>query len=404
MTDWIPTRNAAMQRLTAFLPAAAGDYRKMRNHDLGPGRHGHVSRFSPWIRRRLVSEEEVVAAVTALHGLPRAEKFVQEVLWRTYWKGWLEQRPAVWTDYQRDLAELRSAASLDLADAEAGRTGIEPFDAWARELVETGYVHNHARMWFASIWIFTLKLPWQLGADFFFRHLLDGDPASNTLSWRWVAGLHTRGKTYLARPDNIARYTAGRFAPVTGLAGRAEPVFEDRDYPREAPPEVGRPAGADATGLLVTGEDLTPESAGLEGHRFVAVAAGFPSSLAARNRLAPMVVEFATAAGRDALARAAGHWTAPGTWLDGPGYADAVVRWARGHDLERVVMHRPAVGPWRDLSQETANALASDGVSVAWFRRDWDDALYPLARAGFFGFWKKAAQRLPSRQAPAASS
>ena len=94
-----------------------------------------------------------------------------------------------------------------------GETGIECFDAWSAELCETGYLHNHARMWFASIWIFTLKLPWRLGADFFYRHLLDGDAASNTLSWRWVAGLHTRGKPYAARADNIATYSGGRFTP-----------------------------------------------------------------------------------------------------------------------------------------------------------------------------------------------
>lgn len=398
------TRSAGLERLQAFLPAAGSDYRKMRNHDLGPGRHGHVSRLSPWIRRRLVTEDELVSAVTALHGPSRAEKFVQEVLWRTYWKGWLEQRPTVWADYQRDLAGLSSAAPPGLGDAEAGRTGIEPFDAWARELVETGYVHNHARMWFASIWIFTLELPWQLGADFFYRHLLDGDPASNTLSWRWVAGLHTRGKTYLARPDNIARYTAGRFGPVGGLARRAAAVVDPRAYSREPVGETGLPADAEATGLLVTGEDLTPESAGLDKHGFVAVAAGFPTSLASRHRLAPAVVEFSTAAGRDALVRAAGHWRAPGTWLDSTDYPGAVVEWARGHELKRVVMHKAPVGPWRDLSEETASALSSAGVSVAWFRRDWDDALYPLARAGFFGFWKKAAQRFPLGHAPAASS
>ena len=135
-----------------------------------------------------------------------------------------------------------------------------------------------------------------------------------------------------------------------------------------------------------------------------AVAAGFPPSLAARQRLAPSVVEFSTAAGRDALVRAAGHWTAPGTWLDLPDYPEAVVQWARGHELSRVVMHWPTVGPWQALSREIADALASAGVPVAWFRRGWDDGLYPLARAGFFGFWKKAAQRLPSWQVPAASS
>ncbi len=90
-----------------------------------------------------------------------------------------------------------------------------------------GYLHNHARMWFASIWIFTLRLPWVLGADFFMRHLCDGDPASNTLSWRWVAGLHTRGKTYLARASNIATYTGGRFTPQDhDLAAFAPPLTE----------------------------------------------------------------------------------------------------------------------------------------------------------------------------------
>jgi deoxyribodipyrimidine photo-lyase len=66
-------------------------------------------------------------------------------------------------------------------------------------------------MWFASIWIFTLGLPWRIGADFFYRHLLDGDAASNTLSWRWVAGLHTRGKAYAAESWNIEKFTGGRF-------------------------------------------------------------------------------------------------------------------------------------------------------------------------------------------------
>ena len=98
-------------------------------------------------------------------------------------------------------AKLAANAGLRLAFGRAvdGRTGIDGFDDWARELTATHWLHNHARMWFASIWIFTLRLPWALGADFFMRHLIDGDPASNTLSWRWVAGLHTRSKPYAAR-------------------------------------------------------------------------------------------------------------------------------------------------------------------------------------------------------------
>jgi len=225
-----PTRGAALARLDAFIARAGRDYARTRNFDFGPERRDNVSMLSPWLRHRLVLEEEVIARTLARHTLSAAEKFVQEIVWRTYFKGFLEQRPSIWRAYRRDvaaLAERLEAEPRRRADYDAaveGRTGIDCFDAWAGELLDTGYLHNHARMWFASIWIFTLRLPWQLGADFFLRHLLDGDPASNTLGWRWVGGLHTRGKTYLARADNIAKYTEGRFNPVGRLARSAPPA------------------------------------------------------------------------------------------------------------------------------------------------------------------------------------
>ena len=182
MTDFSPTRAAGLDRLNAFVPHAGRAYAEGRNTDPGPGAASAVSRLSPWLRRRLLTEAEIVAAVLAEHRLADAEKFVAEVLWRTYWKGWLELRPGVWRQFvaDRDAARQLPIARA-IAAAEAGTTGIDGFDDWARELVETGYLHNHARMWFASIWIFTLRLPWALGADFFLRHLIDADPASNTL-------------------------------------------------------------------------------------------------------------------------------------------------------------------------------------------------------------------------------
>ena len=210
---FIPTRAAGLETLADFVPRAGRDYARDRNHDTGASRD-NVSGLSPYLRHRLLTEREVVAAVLERHPLSSAEKFVQEVFWRTYWKGWLEQRPEVWRRYRRDLAELLppgGSPSHDYEEAIAGRTGIDAMDAWVHELFDTGYLHNHTRMWFASIWIFTLGLPWQLGADFFYRHLLDGDAASNTLSWRWVAGLQTAGKTYLATASNISRFTDGRF-------------------------------------------------------------------------------------------------------------------------------------------------------------------------------------------------
>jgi hypothetical protein len=84
-------------------------------------------------------------------------------------------------------------------------------------------------MWFASIWIFTLKLPWQQGAAFFLEHLFDGDAASNTLSWRWVAGLQTKGKHYLAKAWNIEKFTQNKFSNIN-LNESAEPLEESMFY------------------------------------------------------------------------------------------------------------------------------------------------------------------------------
>ena len=114
-------------------------------------------------------------------------------------------------------------------------------------------------MWFASIWIFTLRLPWELGAQFFLNHLIDGDPASNTLSWRWVGGLHTKGKTYLARPSNIAKYTNGQFESTGQLALTAQPLVEVYDHPL-VPLTFTQPAPQNECLVLVTPEDCNPEN------------------------------------------------------------------------------------------------------------------------------------------------
>ena len=218
--NFIPTRAAGLERLKTFLPSAGNNYAALRNYDLGQNNHTNVSLLSPYIRHRSLTEIEVLKSVLCYHSKKSSEKFVQEVFWRTYWKGWLEMRPAVWAAYQSKLNRLgddlktQSGFRKSWENACQGETGIECFDSWAKELFDTGYLHNHARMWFASIWIHTLKLPWELGADFFLRNLLDGDPASNTLGWRWVGGAQTVGKTYLASTQNIQKYTKDRFSPT----------------------------------------------------------------------------------------------------------------------------------------------------------------------------------------------
>jgi len=308
------TRETGLARLEAFVPRMGRAYAKGRNYDRGPDAHRDVSGLSPYLRRRLVLEDEAVAAALAAHGPEAAEKFIQEVIWRGYFKGWLEHRPSIWARYRtgllRDLEALERDRSLRraVALAEAGQTGLECFDVWARELIETGYLHNHARMWFASIWIFTLELPWRLGADFFYRHLLDGDPASNTLGWRWVAGLHTRGKAYAAKAWNIAQFTGQRFTPrAQDLAEVVEGLeaSEPEGLPPVAPLRVPQaPDPARPSVLLITEEDCRVEDFALAGFDLRAVATLSASHLRSPGHVSEAVAAFEAEALCDAAARA----------------------------------------------------------------------------------------------------
>jgi deoxyribodipyrimidine photo-lyase len=378
----IPTRTAGLARLAAFTPRAGRAYAADRNRDL-PG-HGAVSQLSPYIRHRLITEEEVIAATLAAHTPQDAAKFLSEVYWRTYWKGWLELRPQIWRDYQSGVQAgmNRIATESGLRQAwEAacnGQTGIDCFDHWAGELTATGYLHNHARMWFASIWIFTLRLPWEMGADFFLRHLLDGDPASNTLSWRWVGGLHTPGKTYLATADNIAKNTGGRFAPQ-GLATStfslpARPV----PAPKAAP--IGDDWGRAARiALLLHEDDL---DAGWLLARITPVACALAMAPAARSPLqtAPMVTAFTQGALTDAATRLPGAVSA--ILPDAP----AITAWATAMQATEVVTPYAPTGPMADLIRTAARSLAPHGITLTRALRPYDAQLWPHATHGFFRF------------------
>lgn len=398
---WTPTRAAGLERMAAFQPRMGRAYSAGRNTDRGPGRQDAVSQLSPWVRRRLVNEEELARAALEAHGPRTAEKFVQEVIWRTYWKGWLEMRPDVWSRYQaeRDAAAERVGANAGLrralTEATEGRTGIEGFDDWARELVETGWLHNHARMWFASIWIFTLRLPWTLGADFFLRHLMDGDPASNTLSWRWVAGLQTQGKTYLATASNIEQFTEGRFRP-SGLATVAEPLSEAPiPAARALPPAVGQaPDGPHL--LLITPEDLLPET--LIGPWDVAGVALASEPGAERSGEAARA--FLDGALDDAAARAQARYRQPVQRLAGL-EPEALIATATAAGVRTIVTAWAPVGPTAEALGRALPVLAAEGIALVQVRREWDEALWPLATKGFFPFKEKAPTVLRTLGLPA---
>ena len=229
--DLKATRASAIGNLEDFVENNLGEYSRLRNFDFGPNKRSNTSCLSPYITHGVINEKEVIRKSLDKFSFSKNEKFIQEVLWRTYWKGWMELRSGVWDDYLIDLKRIKEEFrdNGDYLNAIEGKTRIECFNEWVNELKTYNYLHNHTRMWFASIWIFTLELPWQLGAEFFMQHLYDGDTASNTLGWRWVAGIQTQGKHYLASEWNIKKFTNNRFENIK-LNENAPPKINDKNY------------------------------------------------------------------------------------------------------------------------------------------------------------------------------
>ena len=221
------SRSSALNKLNSFIENDILNYNSKRNFDFGIKNRNNVSCLSPYITHRLITEYETVKKVLLKHPFQKVDKFIQEIFWRIYWKGWLELRPKVWSDFTGDLKGINEDDNYKKAIN--GETQIKCFNDWVEELKENNYLHNHTRMWFASIWIFTLNLPWQKGAEFFIKNLLDGDAASNTLSWRWVAGLQTKGKHYVAQSWNINKFTNNKYKDVK-LNEKVSPLADVRDY------------------------------------------------------------------------------------------------------------------------------------------------------------------------------
>lgn len=390
LTRFPPNHHAALERLVQFIPHAGRTYAARRNFDLGRDDHTGVSTLSPYLRARLITEADVLRAVLAKHSPAAAEKFIQEVFWRSYWKGWLEMRPAVWTQYKSALKAQLNAVQTQagLRDrweaACSGETDIDCFNAWARELVETGYLHNHARMWFASIWIFTLRLPWELGADFFLRHLLDGDPASNTLGWRWVAGIQTPGKTYLARTSNISKFTEGRFAPKWQLAGEATPVPGPAAPDRMPLPNPAPLPQSKRVGLLLHDDDLSPGFLLNSGLSPVATAVVTTRAGLSPLTAAPHLEAFAKTAAADVAHR---YKDRLGTVTWPKPTREAIAEWANASRVEQIVTPYAPVGPNADLLSRMTD---TDGMPpIACILREYDSAAWPHATHGFFRFKEK---------------
>ncbi len=372
MTLKFPTeKRDIIAALKNFCAEDLSDYESNRNYDFGPP-HRNVSTLSPFIRRRLITEADVISTALEQHGLDKIEKFIQEVFWGTYWRGWLELHPWVYRKFDNCKQEIITP----------GKTGIKCFDSWTEELIETGYLHNHARMWYASIWIFTLKKSWISGANFFKQNLLDWCPASNTLGWRWVAGLQTVGKHYVAKPENIKFFTKNRFNPINQLVKNPMPVTENNLVGKALkfnPPDIIDFQDHDQIGLVLTKNDLSIDTlfrkkgVPFKGSIFFKEENDLNKSLVV-NKFEKQIMH--TIADESPMNKTIHN-------------IDQLVNWAKDAQLNKVIFPYETVGNELLNIQTLINKLIELKITPIFFMRDWDKYAFPFANKGFFPFKKK---------------
>ena len=210
MSLFEPTLEAAHARLAAVNPTA---YARTRN-----ALDGAVTRLSPYLTHGVLSLKDVYASVHARHPLDAQHKLVFELGWRAYWRHvWAHLGDGVHQSLRAGLLPDSAYQPEMPTDVLEARTGIPAMDLAVRELYTTGYLHNHARMWLASYLVHLRKVHWHAGAQWMLGHLLDGDVASNHLSWQWVAGTGS-SKPYLFNADNVAKYAPAHWhSPGTAI-------------------------------------------------------------------------------------------------------------------------------------------------------------------------------------------
>ena len=362
------SRAKAVDKLNHFIENNLSAYSKLRNFDFGPDNRSNISCLSPYISHGIINELEVIDKSLKKFSFAKNEKFIQEVLWRVYWKGWLELRPNVWSDYLMELNNLRDQfkSNQNYLDAIEGKTDLECFNQWVNELKENNYLHNHTRMWFASIWIFTLELPWQLGAEFFMKHLYDGDAASNTLGWRWVAGIQTQGKHYLASEWNIKKFTNNRFKNIK-LNENASPKISEKSYTL-VKKEFNNPRNIDEKNLLVFENNLSFEITDFKENKFEKI---YIISNKNENRcikLSEKLVKFKSLLIEDQKQR-----------LKDRSINCEVIDISEIKNIENYYSLYPTVG-------ENLDYLSSNNLKLNFLYRDLDQLAWQFCNKGFFNF------------------
>ena len=362
------SRAKALDKLDNFIENNLSEYSKLRNFDFGPKNRSNTSCLSPYITHGIIKEKEIIQKSLNKFSFSKNEKFIQEVLWRTYWKGWLELRPNVWNDYLIELNNMREDFNnnQNYLNAIEGKTKIECFDQWVNELKENNYLHNHTRMWFASIWIFTLELPWQLGAEFFMQHLYDGDAASNTLGWRWVAGVQTQGKHYLASEWNIKKFTNNRFQNIK-LNENAPPKVSGKSY-SIIKQDFSNPEIVADQNLLVFENNLSFETTDFQNHKFKKI---FIISNKNENRsikLSQKVMKFKSLLMEDQKQR-----------LEDRSIECEIIDVTEIQNIKNCYGLYPTIG-------ENLDYLNSNNLKINFLFRDLDQSSWQYCNKGFFNF------------------
>ena len=362
------SKAAALNRLNNFVEKNLSEYSKLRNFDFGPENRTNISGLSPYITHGVINEKEVIEKSLSKFSFSKNEKFIQEVLWRTYWKGWLELRPNVWTDYLVELNKIREEYkdNQNYKNAIDGKTNIECFNYWVTELKENNYLHNHTRMWFASIWIFTLELPWQLGAEFFMQHLYDGDSASNTLGWRWVAGIQTQGKHYLASEWNIKKFTNNRFNNIK-LNETAPPKVSEKTYSIVKQDFSNK--NIDDENLFIFENSLSFETTDFQNHKFKKIYIISNKNENRSIKLSEKVIKFKSLLISDQKQR-----------LENNSISCEVVDISEVKNInEKVIALYPTVG-------ENLDYLNSNNLKIDFLYRKLDQYSWQYCNKGFFNF------------------
>lgn len=234
--NYEPSRQAALNVLAKVDPA---QYSRSRNF-----LDGAVTGLSPWITHGYTNVREATQILMKKYRLSFEDKLIFEFAWREFFKhvhG--ELGNGILSDVRRPVWAGRYNQQLP-DDIEEGRTGVAAIDAGIALLYETGYLHNHVRMWIASYMVHIRKVHWKVGADWMYAHLLDGDLASNHLSWQWVAGTFSH-KPYVFNADNVHKY-----APRWDCTGTSiDTDYENLDSIARSKRDIGRERNAPSVGI-----------------------------------------------------------------------------------------------------------------------------------------------------------